>query len=191
MLNKKILLSVLIIGLVTAVTGAGTWAQFIDTEKSTGNTLTAGSMNLKLSKDGTAYYNGISGYTLAGLYPNDKGDIGVIYARNEGSVDGNLSVTINATSIKNHENSIIDPEIPDDATSDTGELGNHLTIYANDQIIYNKGIIYTRSLGPLPDGENTTINFEYAVDNANNEIQSDQFVFDLDFTLTQGSTQTK
>ncbi|MCC4771431.1 hypothetical protein FXV91_15050 [Methanosarcina sp. DH2] len=190
MLNKKILLSVLIIGLVAAVTGAGTWAQFSDTEKSTGNTLTAGTMNLKLSKDGTNYSNGVSGFTLDGLYPNDKGNIGPIYVKNEGSVDGNLSVTINETTIKNLENSIIDPEIQDDTTPEIGELGKHLTIYADNLTIYNKGSIYTRSLGSLSNGADTKIDLTYAVDNANNEIQTDKFVFDLEFTLNQALTQT-
>jgi len=190
MLNKKILLSVLIIGLVAAVTGAGTWAQFSDTEKSTGNTLTAGTMNLKLSTDGTDYSNRISSYTVSGLYPNDKGTIGTIYAKNEGSVDGNLSVTVNATSIKNLENDIIEPESADDSAPDEGELGKHLIIYANNQIIYNKGNIFTKNLGPLSNGANTKVDLNYTVDNADNEIQTDQFVFDLDFTLNQVAAQT-
>ncbi len=44
MLNKKMLLSILIIGTVAVVAGAGTWAQFTAQDVSTGNTFTAGTM---------------------------------------------------------------------------------------------------------------------------------------------------
>jgi len=40
------LLSLLIIGVVSVSAGAGTWAYFSDTETSTGNTFTAGTLNL-------------------------------------------------------------------------------------------------------------------------------------------------
>ena len=39
MLNKKILLSILMIGTIAVVAGAGTWAACTDTDTSTGNTL--------------------------------------------------------------------------------------------------------------------------------------------------------
>lgn len=46
MLNKKMLLSLLVIGVVSVTAGAGTWAYFSDTETSTANTFTAGTLNL-------------------------------------------------------------------------------------------------------------------------------------------------
>jgi predicted ribosomally synthesized peptide with SipW-like signal peptide len=51
MLNKKMLLSVLVIGCIATVASAGTWAYFSDTETSTGNTFAAGTLDMSLSDD--------------------------------------------------------------------------------------------------------------------------------------------
>ncbi|MHC3129017.1 MAG: hypothetical protein IBV52_02955 [Candidatus Bathyarchaeota archaeon] len=48
MMNKKILLSILAIGLVASLAGAGLYAVFTDTESSTGNTFTAGKLDISL-----------------------------------------------------------------------------------------------------------------------------------------------
>ena len=69
---KKIIglsiVAVLIIGMV----GAGTWAYFSDTETSTGNTFTAGTLNLELTD---TVEDGTDGETLTwvftDLYPGD------------------------------------------------------------------------------------------------------------------------
>lgn len=53
---KKVLFSLLVIGVVAAVAGAGTMAFFSDTETSTGNTFTAGTLDLKV--DWIESYNG-------------------------------------------------------------------------------------------------------------------------------------
>ena len=55
-MNKKILLSLCVIGAVAAIAVGGTIAYFSDTETSTGNTFTAGSLDLKV--DNTCHYNG-------------------------------------------------------------------------------------------------------------------------------------
>lgn len=53
MLNKKMLLSLLVIGVVSVSAGAGTWAYFTDEEATTGNTFTAGTVDISLDEDGT------------------------------------------------------------------------------------------------------------------------------------------
>jgi predicted ribosomally synthesized peptide with SipW-like signal peptide len=53
---KKIAISLGIIGVVAAIVVGGTIAYFSDTETSTGNTFTAGSIDLGI--DNTSYYNG-------------------------------------------------------------------------------------------------------------------------------------
>ena len=55
-MNKKILLSLSTIGIVAAIAVGGTIAYFNDTETSTGNIFTAGSIDLTI--DSTSYYNG-------------------------------------------------------------------------------------------------------------------------------------
>ena len=64
---KKLLLSMLAIFLVIGLVGAGTFAWFQDTETSSGNTFTAGTLDLKMQVDGV------------------WGDDGVAYARWSGS----------------------------------------------------------------------------------------------------------
>jgi len=55
-MNKKILISLSVIGAVAAIAVGGTIAYFSDTETSTGNTFTAGAIDLKI--DSKATYNG-------------------------------------------------------------------------------------------------------------------------------------
>ena len=51
MLNKKMLLSLLVIGVVSVSAGAGTWAYFTDEEVTSGNTFTAGTVDLSLDAE--------------------------------------------------------------------------------------------------------------------------------------------
>jgi len=55
-MSKKLILSLSIIGIVAAIVVGGTIAYFSDTETSTGNTFTAGAIDLTV--DNTCYYNG-------------------------------------------------------------------------------------------------------------------------------------
>jgi predicted ribosomally synthesized peptide with SipW-like signal peptide len=55
-MNKKIVISLSVIGVVAAIAIGGTVAYFSDTETSTGNTFTAGSLDLTV--DNECYYNG-------------------------------------------------------------------------------------------------------------------------------------
>jgi len=55
-MNKKLIISLSIISIVTTIVIGGTIAYFNDTETSTGNTFTAGAIDLKV--DNTSYYNG-------------------------------------------------------------------------------------------------------------------------------------
>src|SRR5664279_5368921 len=51
MINKKILLSLLTVGLLACIAGAGTWAYFQDTVNSTGNQLTTATLTSEFSLD--------------------------------------------------------------------------------------------------------------------------------------------
>ncbi len=59
MINSKILGSVMVIGIALFLAGAGTMAYFSDTETSSGNTFTAGELDLKVDLvDSSANYEG-------------------------------------------------------------------------------------------------------------------------------------
>jgi len=57
-MSKKLILSLSIIGLVAAIVVGGTIAYFSDTETSTGNTFTAGAIDLKIDSECHYYQNG-------------------------------------------------------------------------------------------------------------------------------------
>ncbi len=90
---KKILgLSIAAI-LVLGIVGVGTWALFSDTETSTGNILTAGTLDLK-----TNDLDGVSGtFTSTGMKPGDyipSGGPATIGLRNAGSINAtSLSIS--------------------------------------------------------------------------------------------------
>lgn len=133
---KRILISLLTIGVVAGVGFAATQAFFSDTETSTGNTFTAGAIDLKI--DNTSYYNGVASqattWTLSDLTiqkffnftdvkPGDRGEdtISVHVDNNDSWVCADVTLTSNL------DNTQTEPEVADDANGLTsGELANRI-----------------------------------------------------------------
>jgi len=59
-MDKKILVSMMVIGLVATLAGAGLHAYFWDTGTSTGNTFSAGTLDLKLSDSDEGWADGVT-----------------------------------------------------------------------------------------------------------------------------------
>lgn len=78
---KRILMSVLVIGAVSVTAFGATSAYFTDTETSTGNTFTAGTLDLTLNETGGAPIN------LTNMQPGDMSS-GTITVTNVGSLAG-------------------------------------------------------------------------------------------------------
>jgi len=98
-MERKMLLGMMVIGLVAALAGAGLYAYFSDTETSTGNTFTAGTLDLKVW-DGTAWGNDVSGLIiLDNMEPGAESDYITVKVKNEGSLPGVLSYTIDYAKI--------------------------------------------------------------------------------------------
>jgi predicted ribosomally synthesized peptide with SipW-like signal peptide len=136
-MTKKILISLGIIGVVAAVTVGLTTAYFSDTETSTGNTFTAGAIDLKI--DNESYYNGepwgetswsmdeLDGhlfFDFEDLKPGDHGEdtISLHVDSNEAWACANITLTGSI------ENGMTDPESDVDDTWGTwgGELDDNL-----------------------------------------------------------------
>jgi predicted ribosomally synthesized peptide with SipW-like signal peptide len=110
---KKIIISFMVIGLVLAIIGGGTWAYFSDTETSTGNSFTAGTLNLIPSTSGTgplgkytvtAGGDGINGNVVfSNIGPGDSGSI-TWTLQNTGTLAGNLTMASIATFTENGSN---------------------------------------------------------------------------------------
>jgi predicted ribosomally synthesized peptide with SipW-like signal peptide len=86
-MNKKILASMLVIGILALAMGYGTYSYFSSTKMSTGNTFTAGTLVLKLSNDYVYWHEGVtatwaspSGWAPGQSFTN------TLYLKNEGSV---------------------------------------------------------------------------------------------------------
>jgi len=88
---KKIAISLGVIGVVAAIVIGATTAYFSDTETSTGNTFTAGTLNLELSR-GEGWENGADGaVTIGNMAPGVPSDEFDFYMGNFGSMAGKAS----------------------------------------------------------------------------------------------------
>lgn len=89
MINRKIFLSVFVLGIAVTLAGTGTWAWMTDVQTSSDNTFTSGTLDLKLSNDGSTYTDDV---TATWSSPNFKpGDTfaNEIRFTNAGTIDIN------------------------------------------------------------------------------------------------------
>lgn len=98
-MRKKIVLLALALFVVAALAGTGTWAYFSDTEASTGNTFSAGTLDLKVKDGGLYWTDGIATaeWALSNMKPGDTA-YGSIDFKNFGSVYANhMEITCDYT----------------------------------------------------------------------------------------------
>ncbi len=198
-MNTKILMSVLVIGLTTmAVGGAMTGAFFSDVETSEDNTFTAGTLDLTFG--GGAETTDV---TIGDIAPGSE-DKKILNLKNGGSIDGYLK-NIVFSGLENKEKTCNEPEKEKEGATcgDEGELaGNlHLKIYIDDVEDGNfvggdDTVVYTGMANniesevtvndELKGGNVKQLRVEWSVANdVGNEIQTDQVVFDMKFSLSQ------
>ena len=101
---RKILLSILLIGAVSALVAGGTISFFSDTEISTGNTFTAGTLDLQIGDDNPTSWN----FTADNIMPGDSGDKETII-QNIGTIGGYLHIGF--ANLLDDENGYVEPEI--------------------------------------------------------------------------------
>jgi len=132
---KKILLSVSVIAVVAAVVLGVTTAFFSDTETSTGNTFTAGSIDLKI--DNSSYYNGVFQQDMSWASDNLTGHLFFNYRDLKPGDWGEDTISFNVidnpswlcatiTLTGNNENTITEPEAQLQDTAAKGELADEL-----------------------------------------------------------------
>jgi spore coat-associated protein N len=98
---KKIVFMVISALIVLATIGVGTWAYFSDTQASTGNVFTAGTLDLGLANaaSGTQTGDTTATFNSTSMKPGDT-VTGDLYINNNGTIDGQtLKVTFNYTSV--------------------------------------------------------------------------------------------
>ncbi|MEM0095695.1 MAG: TasA family protein [Candidatus Bathyarchaeia archaeon] len=99
------MISLFIIGILALGIGWGTHSLFSDTETSTGNTFTAGTIDLKVNGTDDPYVVTI---TLSNMKPGDNTGYYKWILKNVGTLPGRISVTFSA--IINNENGVNEPE---------------------------------------------------------------------------------
>jgi predicted ribosomally synthesized peptide with SipW-like signal peptide len=119
-MNKKILLSLSVIGTVAAIAIGGTIAYFSDVEESTGNTFTAGTLDLLIDIDGVLLPS-LNGpiFNLTDMKPGDNGEK-TLSLHVDNDACGFVSISIDS----DDDNSCTEPESLDDPEGpDCGALG--------------------------------------------------------------------
>lgn len=103
LLNKKILLALGMIVFVGAVVASGTGAFFSDTATATGNTFTAGTLDLKIAKNSSSdtptggwLEDQPLSWNFSDMAPGGTPSVSSVWLRNVGSVDG-MKIGISAT----------------------------------------------------------------------------------------------
>jgi len=101
-INRKVLISLFIIGILALGIGWGTHSLFTDTETSSGNTFTAATLDLEVTNS-TSFT-----ITIGNIAPGFDSGYYKWCLKNVGSIPGKLSVTIDI--ISDDENGINEPE---------------------------------------------------------------------------------
>ena len=184
MMNKKILVSIFFIGLLALALGWGTYSYFNDTETSTDNTFTAGTLDLKVdgADDSLPVY-----FSVSNVKPTDS-DSKTIKLKNDGTIQGKAYIHIK--NVANVEGANPEPETD---KVDPGDLGQYLQI----QIKYD-GVIKVawtsidslnsvkNELGILGGGAEKDAEILWKIEGTvGNDIMGDIVTFDIEFILEQ------
>jgi len=96
---KKILLSLAIIGIVAGVTLGMTGAWWTDQGQSTNQSFHSGSLNLRLSNNGTSWSDSVTNtWNVSSMTPGGTPYVSTLYMKNAGSVDADyLKFTLKTT----------------------------------------------------------------------------------------------
>ena len=206
-MSKKILISLITIGAVSIIAIGGTVAYFFDTETSTGNTFSAGTLDLEVDSQNPWTS---TPFTIGDVKPGDSGSK-TILLKNVGSLPKpggppwTSKVFITFENLQDNDVSCSEPEGKVDDTCGSGEVGElseNLNIRVRDYWGENcDGALRfdeTKTLAEwvgtgktflnddMPAGDVNCIIIDWSIpSSAGNEIQSDQAVFDITFTLEQ------
>lgn len=183
---NKILLSVATLGVLGVMVVGGTTAIFSDTEVSTGNTFTAGAIDLQI--DNESYYNGVFNEGTSWLQKNlEKGDLFFNFQDLKPGDWGEDTISLHVnnndsflcadvTLTSNQDNGSTEPELKDEVpyTAGEGELADnvHFIWWADDgdNVLENdEQLLPSGTLGDLGIGETATVALADANQNIWNE----------------------
>jgi spore coat-associated protein N len=207
-MKRKIRLSALIavMVLMLALLIGGLYGYFDDTETSTGNVFTAGTLDLLTwvngsSPTGAAYVvtpsdnvNGIGGHVeFSNVAPGDNGTI-IWTLTNDGTVDGDL--TFDSVAVAFAENNFNEPEgkVAGNNNGGNGDLDEYMYCRLSQDGVPITGLVQFSGLAASLESQNvalgaglhTTYELYWEIaSTVGNVIQSDTASIDITFNLTQ------
>jgi spore coat-associated protein N len=184
---KKIILSLSAIALVAVVAVSATTALFSDTETSTGNTISAGTLDLSVNGENPV----TSKFTLADVKPGDSGSYPLVLA-NVGSIAAS-HLYLSVSSLTDTEGA--NPE-PETNIVEPGDLSGVVTVSIKDgaTVLWTGTLtalnalpIHTIDVGALGASPATkTITLEASIDSGvGNDIMGDISTFNIVAELVQ------
>jgi spore coat-associated protein N len=214
-MSRKLIVTVLMLAFAVAAIGAGTWAYFSDTETTTANKLTAGTLDLKISNSVDSHYQPVwqddpiaKCITVENVKPGDAwvqvvSPSSQVTLKNAGTVPGRVWYEI--VNLHNNENGLTDPEIKagdltgggDAIGLDQGELQAEFQMSTTENRAPWNGWqsmskLVNNQIGQgavLQPGETVPLVFRYRWDPSNtqndNLAQTDQITFDVVFHMDQ------
>ena len=201
-MNRKIIISTLIIAVVRASGYAASRALFTDTEGTNDSSFTVGTLDMDVDgENGTEFER----FDVTNIGADGTVNGGKTWTvNNTGSLPGKL--TFSLASLENQENGCNEPEALADTTCDDpgpdqGELGNAIaTIVTLDdaqvvssnlatvnQDVYATDWVANAGVVTIPAGGSVVVKMNWSTDPQayGNEIQSDSLSFDVAFNLEQ------
>jgi len=182
-MDKKILSSLVVIAIVSALVGAGTVAMFSDIERSTGNVFQAGTIDLDPVASPIV--------KLEGLKPCEWGYATVDLHVSENDADGWFHIT----NVVDDGGAFPEPEKEVDPGNTINDISNHITF---DLKIDGRVIIDPKDemklrdlecvwiyLGTLEASKIYHLNMSFHLQDVGNEYQGDKCTFDLEFLANQ------
>jgi predicted ribosomally synthesized peptide with SipW-like signal peptide len=195
MLSKKILAGIVVVGILALAIGWGTYSYFSDTETSSGNKFSAGTLDLKVW-NGTHWIDSPLPvyFNVANVKPGDSGSC-TVALKNDGTINGTAKIHI-----KNVENSEGTNPEPETDTAEPGDLGKYLVLkiwydaegngFEADDLIVTDEVNDLNSvlttLGPLGAGQTRNVKIDWELPSGvENDVMGDIVTFDIEFSLVQ------
>ncbi|WP_396613721.1 TasA family protein (plasmid) [Haloferax sp. S1W] len=196
--RRRALGGLLTIGAGSAATGVGTFALFSDTESSTENTLSAGTLSLA---DGAAS----TMFSVTNLAPTEKTSVYSVILENDGTLDGSLDIDLSVTE-NDSDATAGDDGNEDIEAADFAKALNVLTFTVGDtdvletsfngsatvwDIVNSSGQSDDSSVRdiPLNSGNEKEFSFQVELQDVGNPYQADGVDITFDFELNQKDSQ--
>lgn len=179
-------------GAASAAAGAGTFAVFSDTESSSGNSVSAGTLNLQAGANDPTNYS----FTVSNLAPGGAAQSSTVTLQNTGNLSGTLDVGVAVTDsdgatpesesgTADDISTQIEITLTYGGTSITNDVQTQISDSGDPLLLSELGGNTVTLDSSMTGSESNDLTISYALQDVGNEYQGDMSSVDLTFTLTQ------